>query len=107
MAILVLDISNQVGITSTVHICVSVGWEVEDASLGFAYPAGERPIPKISIGRRLVNLYSEHIMPFGLCSGFPLEPSAVSVLVGESLLSSSNFVVVWVLCRLSGDLSFN
>lgn len=49
MAILVLDISNQVGITSTVHICVSVGWEVEDTSLSFAHPAGERPISKISI----------------------------------------------------------
>lgn len=80
-----------VGVTSSDHVGVSVGWEVIE--IAFVGEDGEDSVSEflvICIIRFVVECESEHEVPIADVISGPLPPAADAVLMREGLISSSN-----------------
>ena len=103
MPVLMSNVLVKISVTSSHHVRVCVGREVENATFWSSQPTSQSSISQELISGWSLYLNSEYVMPGLLYNGGPFEPARNSILLGEHFFLITNHLVN----RLSIWLSVN
>lgn len=94
MSVFMSHVLDEVGVSSSDHVCVSVSGEMEDVSkCRVSNPHTECSVSEVCVCLRVLYRNSENVVPCYLRRlGSPFEPSTDCVFGGESLIVASNLI---------------